>query len=155
MLNNKLTSLHPDLRRVFARGLAAYAAAHPHGPTLSLNETSRSEPVQTAYFARGRKALAVVLALYKTAGLGKLTIAEAGTKISNAAYGNSAHNYEPSRAFDMKLEDAHGNYLGADAGYKTVWPFMQAAAIAERVEITCGGTWKDWPHIELKHWRKM
>ena len=155
MLNNSIKSLHPLLAAVYSLAAPRYAKAHPTGPRLGLNETSRSQAIQTAYYARGRQSVAEVQRLYKAAGLYAIGKAEAAIRNSNAQYGQSAHNFDPARGFDLRLTDAKGNYIGDEAAYRAVWAYIQAAAIELNTLVVWGGTWKDWPHVELRHWRTM
>lgn len=156
MLNSSLKDLHPDLVRVQAGGAKLYAARYPKGPKLSVNETSRSQAIQDAYFSVTREPVAKVKELYAAAGLYAIGDKEAaGPKKTNAKYGQSSHNFKPSRAFDSKLVDAKGNYVGDEAAYKLVAECMRDAAIVLDVKITLGGTWGDWPHVELTDWRTL
>lgn len=156
MLNNSLKALHPDLVRVQAGGAKLYAYRYPKGPKLSVNETSRSQPVQDAYFSVTREPVAKVKELYKAAGLYAIGDKEAaGPKKTNAKYGQSSHNFPLGRAFDSRLVDANGKYVGDAEAYKRVWECMRDAAIVLDVKVTWGGTWDDGPHIELTDWRTI
>lgn len=154
ILNNSTRALHPDLLRVYLAALPIYKQRHPQGPSISLNETSRSEPIQTAYYMQGRVNLAPLNALRKKAGLWAIGLAEARNRVSNARYGESSHNFELSRAFDLRAE-RKGVYLGDRAAYEPFWLICKEVAKALGIAITWGGNWKDWPHIELTNWRTM
>jgi hypothetical protein len=156
MLNNSPKSLHPDLYRVYSAGLIIYRNDYPKAPFIDLNETFRNEAIQTAYFAQGRMLLAQINKLRALAGLPSIKIEEASKVVSNARYGNSAHNFELSRAFDVRAtERGTGRYLGDRAPYERFWLCCKEAADAMKILITWGGTWDDWPHIELTNWKHL
>lgn len=155
MLNNSLKDLHPDLIRVHGAGLIIYKTDNPDGPIITVNETSRSKAIQDAYFARSRESIAEVQRLYKAAGLYGIGPKEAAIKNSNARFGQSAHNFVPSRAFDARAEDRRGHYLGERKHYEPFWLACKEAADALDIDVTWGGAWRDWPHIELTRWRTL
>lgn len=74
--------------------------------------------------------------------------------LSNAHFGQSAHNFTPALGFDFCLyPDAEWDN---EDKYKEVWEHIQSIAGSLGVELVYGGDWsfKDWGHIELKHWRE-
>lgn len=154
-INNKREDLHPDLLRVYDATLPKYKAAYPGGLFVSLNETSRSEAVQTAYFARSRETVLEVQRLYKAAGLYAIGAAEAKEHNTNARYGQSSHNFPKGRALDIRVTDAKGNYKDSPETCRRFWLLFKAEADRLKVPVTWGGTWKDWPHIELTYWRTL
>jgi hypothetical protein len=153
-LNNSIKDLHPDLVRIYKIALERYNKKYPLGPTISLNETSRNELIQAAYYAQGRVNLAPLNKLREKAGLWPLKLEEARNVISNAEYGESSHNFPLSRAFDVKAEK-DGEYVSSKTPYLFFWLICSEVARQLQIEITWGGTWKDWPHIELKNWKKL
>lgn len=154
VLNDNLEDLDPQLQRIFKIALERYEKKYPLGPKISLNETHRNELIQTAYKAQGRVNLAPLNELRKKAGLWPLKLEEARNVISNADFGESPHNFLPARSFDIKAEK-YGVYLQSSPYYLYFWLICDEVAKQLRIEIVWGGTWKDYPHIELKHWRKM
>jgi len=158
-INNRQDALHPDLLRVFLAVAPKWAAANP-SVKIGLNETSRAEDVQTAYYARGRESVEEVQRLYKLAGLYAIGAGEAAIKNSNARYGQSSHNFPKARAFDIRpTYAATGKYVSNNEDLKRIcgkyWAMFKAEADRLKVAVTYGGTWEDWPHIELKYWRTL
>lgn len=63
----------------------------------------------------------------------------------------SPHNYYPSRAIDVVVinKEDHKAYWEADL-------YEPLLIIANNLELVSGGSWKsikDWPHIEVKHYK--
>lgn len=156
--SKRIEDLHPDLVRVYSEAKAAYIAAHPGGLRPQLSETSRPAVVQTAYYAQGRQGLAEVNKLRHLAGLGPIGSAENGRKITNAKAGQSAHNFEPGRAFDVVLVKPDGKADWTDANYLHFAEYVKAAAAKLGVAVSQGAYWKsfkDMPHTELAAWKTM
>jgi hypothetical protein len=153
-LNSSITDLDPDLKRIYEVAVPRYDAKYPLGPRIEMNETSRNELIQDAYHAQGRVNLAPLNELRKKAGLPAIGLEEARNVISNARYGQSPHNFLPSRAFDTRATHK-GFYIGLSSPYFRFWLVCKEVADEMDIAITWGGTWKDWPHIELTHWRSM
>lgn len=154
-LNNSIDDLQVDLASVYTEGKFAYIRDHATSPRPSLNETSRSEALQTAYFAQGRQPLAEINRLRKLAGQPAIGAAEGKLKITKARYGQSAHNFLPARALDIKFLDEHGNYVQDEKPYRDFAKYMLAAATELGIQITWGGTFNDLPHFECRNWRTM
>jgi peptidoglycan L-alanyl-D-glutamate endopeptidase CwlK len=77
-------------------------------------------------------------------------------KRSRAHFGQSPHNYYPALAFDFSpspFVDADWE----DAGkFHAIADVIKANAKLHGTSIVWGGDWrtfKDYPHIELEHWR--
>jgi peptidoglycan LD-endopeptidase CwlK len=67
--------------------------------------------------------------------------------VTNARGGQSNHNF--GIAWDIGLFDTHGNYISADAGYKS----FSSIVLPAMNTIEWGGNWihfKDYPHYQLK-----
>jgi peptidoglycan L-alanyl-D-glutamate endopeptidase CwlK len=74
---------------------------------------------------------------------------------SKARFGESPHNYKPALAIDMvpypidwKNEKRFQDFVG----------IVKRKAAEMNIEITCGAdfkSFKDYPHFELKNWKKM
>ena len=156
--HNELELLHPSLAAVYAEAKAAYIAAHPGGLRPRLGETYRPANVQLAYHAQGRKPLAAINALRHIAGLDPIGTVEAGRVITNALPGQSAHGFNPARAFDVQMLKLTGEVDWSDAPYVVFAGFVKAAAAKLAVAVSQGAYWprfKDFPHVELLSWRSM
>jgi peptidoglycan L-alanyl-D-glutamate endopeptidase CwlK len=153
-LNSRIEDLHPDLARLYKISLERYEKKYPLGPKITLNETYRNQLIQDAYHAQGRMNLAPLNALRQKAGLWPLKLEEARETVSNAKFGQSPHNFLPSRAFDVRAEK-DGKYIGGKSPYFYFWLIVMETAQQLRMEVVWGGQWQDWPHVELKHWRKL
>lgn len=154
MLNRSIKALNPDLVKVYEVAVPRYDKKFPLGPRMSLNETSRNELVQNAYYLQGRVNLAPLNEARAKAGLPAIGLEEARHIVSNAKYGQSAHNFPLARGFDMKAEN-RGLYIGDRGPYYRFWIVFKEVADEMGVPVVWGGTWKDWPHIELRDWRTM
>lgn len=156
--HNDIESLHPLLAKVYTEAKAQYIANHPGGLRPRLGETYRPANVQLAYHAQGRKPLADINALRKAAGLQLIGQAEAGKVITNAMPGQSAHGFNPSRAFDVQLVKPNGEVDWSDAPYHVFAGYVKTAAALLNVAVSIGAFWPkfaDAPHTELLAWRTM
>ena len=156
--HNEITLLHPLLAAVYTEAKAAFIAANPGGLRPRLGETYRPANVQLAYHAQGRKPLAEINALRHAAGLNPIGTVEAGKIITNAMPGQSAHGFNPARAFDVQLLKLSGEVDWSDAPYHAFAGFVKAAAAKLNVAVSIGAYWPkfpDAPHTELKSWRTM
>ena len=77
---------------------------------------------------------------------------------SNATFGKSPHNYEKSLAIDVGLwKDGGVDYMD-EVSFQKIMDCFKLHAEARGIEIVCGldfKSFKDMPHIQLKHWREM
>ena len=156
--SNRIDQLHPSLVAVYSEAKAAYIAAHPGGLRPRLGETYRPANVQLAYHAQGRKPLAEINALRAAAGLAAIGTAEAGKVITNAMPGQSAHGFNPARAFDVQMLKLNGEVDWSDAPYTSFAAYVKVAAEKLHVAVSQGAYWPrfaDFPHTELKLWRTM
>lgn len=156
--SKRIEDLNPDLAAVYAEAKAAYIAAHPGGLRPQLSETARPPLVQTAYYAQGRQSLAEINKLRHLAGLNPIGAVEAGRKITNAKAGQSPHNFQPSRAFDVMLVNPDGSANWVDANYLHFAEYVKAAAAKLKIAVSQGAYWKsfrDMPHTELLAWKTM
>lgn len=74
---------------------------------------------------------------------------------SNAAFGESPHNYTPALGFDFAPDPIDWNNLEA---FKVLAQRLKDAAKVVHVDVTWGGDWvhrKDWDHLELTHWKEL
>lgn len=156
--SKRIEDLHPDLVRVYSEAKAAYIAAHPGGLRPQLSETARPPEVQAAYYAQGRQALAEINKLRHNAGLNPIGSVEGKRVITNAKPGQSAHNFQPSRAFDVVLVKPDGSADWTDANYVHFAEYVKAAAVKVGVAVSQGAYWKsfrDFPHTELLAWKTL
>lgn len=161
-LDNSIEHLHPKLKLLYTEAKARYiqrnpaTKENPAPPRPRLNETSRSAAIQNAYYAQGRiKDVATVNKLRKDAGLWNISADENKYRVTNAKYGQSAHNFALSRAWDIAFVNAKGQYIDKPALYKDFWLVVAEVAAEMGIAVTWGGTWGDNPHTELKGWRTL
>lgn len=80
---------------------------------------------------------------------------------SKAKYGQSAHNFEPSRAIDIvpyPIPMKNGQWDNNSKEWDDVAEIFLMIAKEKGISITWGGTFKslvDKPHFELTNWKKM
>lgn len=156
--SNRIEDLHPMLAKVYTEAKAAYIAAHPGGLRPRLGETYRPANVQLAYHAQGRQPLAAINALRAVAGLAPIGSVEAGRIITNAMPGQSAHGFNPARAFDVQLVKPNGEVDWSDTVYSGFAAYVKVAAAKLNIAVSQGAYWPkfaDFPHTELKFWRTM
>ncbi|GAB2865844.1 M15 family metallopeptidase domain-containing protein [Hymenobacter ruber] len=156
--HNEIELLHPLLAKVYTEAKAAYIAAHPGGLRPRLGETYRPANVQLAYHAQGRKPLAEINQLRHIAGLAPIGPVEAKRIITQALPGQSAHGFNPSRAFDVQLLKPTGEIDWTDSAYMQFAAYVKVAAEKLRVAVSQGAYWpkfKDYPHCELVGWQRM
>ena len=156
--HNEISLLHPLLAAVYTEAKAAYITNHPGGLRPRLGETYRPDNVQLAYHAQGRKPLAEINALRRAAGLAPIGTAEAGKIITRALPGQSAHGFNPSRAFDVQMLKLNGEVDWSDAPYHVFAGYVKTAAALLNVAVSIGALWpkfQDAPHTELAAWRTM
>lgn len=147
----KTDHVHPLLKQRLAQLDAALAA---RGMQARITDGLRTFAHQDAIFAQGRQSAAAVNALRKKAGLGAISAAEAGRKVTGVKGGFSNHNY--GLAVDM-YPVVNGQIILDPAklsGSAKQHFFATQTAIgeeAERLGMTWGGRWKmkDMPHVQL------
>jgi peptidoglycan L-alanyl-D-glutamate endopeptidase CwlK len=151
------------LQIVWAYALEQYKQMYPEAPKLILVETFRSAAVQTAYFAQGRKSLAEVNALRKTAGLEPIGPKENKSKITFKPAGGSMHekmvNGDPaSKAFDVgfiKTVDGKSVMDWSTTNYQRIERIIRQ----KFPEVTWGGDWDrdgrsdDETFVDLPHFQ--
>ena len=73
---------------------------------------------------------------------------------SKAHFGQSAHNFTPSRAVDIAPHPLNWEDLNA---FHNMADVVLKHAKALKVDLTWGGGWhfKDMPHFELTNWKDM
>ena len=74
---------------------------------------------------------------------------------SRARFGESPHNFKPALAIDMVPFPIDWSN---EQRFKDFVAVVKRKATEMGIEITCGAdfkTFKDYPHFELKEWKKM
>jgi len=133
MPSRSKTDLNEILTDAYDKTCAEFLRLYPDKPQPFLTCTFRSNQEQTALYEIGR------------------TIK--GKKVTNATAGNSAHNYNPSAAFDIAFIGLNKR-LDWDKGL-----FVLFAEIIVKIQplVECGLHFKsipDAPHFQLRDWRK-
>lgn len=123
----------------------------------------RSPADQLKAYRRGRD---VVVA---DDGITVVSARKTGPTVTNAAPGQSPHNYRPALAVDLVL-DVDVVAVGPhpdDARVRNAWEMRPAypeavrawrdlATACVQAGLVHGGSWRirDWPHVELASWRE-
>lgn len=141
----------PILQRAHAHLMEVWPKLYPADPMPFLSQVHRTEAMQNAYFAQGRKGLHEVNELRKKANLAPLLPKENLYTVTNAPAGRSLHEKMPARAID---------YAFVKKGTKkdldwTPRLFAQVAGIMKKFDarIVWGGDWagkkNDKPHFQI------
>lgn len=133
MASRSKSDLNEILVDAYDKACAEYLRLYPNRPQPFLTCTYRSNDEQTALYASGRT--------------------KPGKIVTHAVAGQSAHNFNPSAAFDIA-------FIRLDN--KLDWNkelFQIFAEIIVRIQplVEWGGSWtkfSDRPHFQLKDWRK-
>lgn len=133
MASRDIQHLHPDLAKAYTGAAEKFSVLYPHLPQPFLTATYRSNEEQESLYAQGRT--------------------KPGPKVTNARKSQSAHNYNPSFAFDIAFK----------IGNRIDWSdhlFEKFALII--LQDGCGITWggnfqklRDLPHFEKTGWVKL
>lgn len=123
---------------------------------ITVAEGYRTNAVQAAYYAQGREPLSKVNQLRKAAGL--LPISQAQNNIiTYAPAGTSAHNVYA--AADIYLLSADNKSLENNSTWlQKFYNIIHEEVLKRKDTIVWGGHWqgfKDYPHIEYKHYRSL
>jgi len=124
-----ITAAHPELRAFWAE---LRASDPPAGVVnYSLGDVTRDQQGQNAALASGA---------------------------SEAAWGQSPHNFSPALALDIYpiVMDRPG-HIGSPAVSTKSADYLRIRQIAESRGLTSGGGWTspDWPHVEITGWRDL
>lgn len=141
-LNRKTQDLEPVTRDMVEKGIAILKA---QGIRFFVNETRRSNAVQSAYFAQGRESLDRVNALRAIAGLWPITESENSRKVTNTL--KSKHI--EGKAVDIVPADRDGNPLWNAP--KQAWEAI--AVVMKSTGLEWGGDWAgawDKPHYQRR-----
>jgi len=132
MASRSTSDLNEILSAAYAKACIEYQRQYPNAPQMFITCTFRSNDEQDTLYQQGRSLK--------------------GKIITQARAGESAHNYNPSAAFDIAF---------ITLSKKLDWSkqnFKNFADIIVRIQplVEWGGVWKftDLPHFQLKDWRK-
>jgi len=140
-----LRALHPAFKPRVEKWIQACNA---RGIQLLVVETARTWEVMEAYYARGRKPLAEVNALYRRAGLRAISAPENDEKITLARPGESWH-YLRLAVDAVPLINGKPDWVYDPEDPKDY--FDEMASEAEKLGFIWGGKFRsfpDRPHIE-------
>jgi peptidoglycan L-alanyl-D-glutamate endopeptidase CwlK len=132
MKNNLATDAAQLLCDAYPKIKAEYEKLHP-GYTLGITCVHRTPEEQYALYEKGRTKPGDIV-----------TQIDGKTKLG-------AHNYYPARAIDVVV-------VGTDTG-KEYWDetrYSSLVQLASAHGLESGGSWtsfKDWPHIQIPHFR--
>lgn len=150
-----INQLQPELAD---RVRAFLAACKTKGIEICISETLRTTEVQAAYYARGRRPYSVVQELYKTAGLGEISEADAAKKVTNCDGVKNKSRHQGGGAIDMvPVKNGSAWWTAPEQTWTEIGMFAEKFGL----DWCAGGygqTWgKGWdnPHFELlKDWVK-
>lgn len=133
MPSRSKSDLNEILVDAYDKACAEFLRLYPEKPQPFITCTFRSNAEQDELYALGRT--------------------KKGKVVTNAKSGDSAHNYNPSAAFDIA-------FIGLNK--KLDWSkelFILFAEIIVKIQplVECGVNWVsfvDAPHYQLKDWRK-
>jgi len=133
MASRLITDCDPRLQNAWAIAVPTFKKYHSD-ITPFLTCTHRPDDEQDELFAQGRT--------------------RPGNIVTNAKAGQSAHNTNPSGAFDVAFKNADGTLNWS------IQLFLLFADIIKGIDptIVSGSTWnsiKDWPHFETPDWRNF
>lgn len=130
-MSRSLNNLNKELSSAYQEAFNKYAFAYPNEPQPFITCTYRSNEEQNELYKQGRDIK--------------------GKIVTYAKGGESPHNFEVSFAFDIAF--IKNNKLDWSNGL-----FKKFADIIKQVStnVEWGGDWrfKDYPHFELKNWKK-
>jgi peptidoglycan LD-endopeptidase CwlK len=135
------------------------------GTNLIINETLRTDDVQEAYYAQGRKPLKIVNELRQAAGLYLLTDEKENKIITNVQHVNTESGHGAGLAVDLvpdgKWNSPPEKWDIIGECIAELWIFYADFIRKNNVSIIWGGTWKlaggtyDQPHVEMKYNNKV
>lgn len=131
MASRRIEDCDIRLQKVWAEAVPIFKQSHPD-ITPFLTCTHRPNDEQDELYAQGRT--------------------RPGNIVTNAKAGQSAHNMNPSQAFDIGFK-----YPDGDLTWK-VQLFEEFGDIVKSIDptIVCGSRWKsfrDYPHFETMDWK--
>lgn len=144
MASRSISDLHPQLAYAFGKAESEWLLLYPTAPKPFLVATFRSNAEQDALYNQPHDG---------KDNDGDGLIDEKDEFVTNARAGQSAHNFNPSLAFDIAFRNSKG---GTD--YAVKWFDQFASLVLKTPGITWGGNFKkliDRPHFELTGWEKL
>lgn len=128
MASRSISDCVPVLQDAYNKAVVKYKETYPNASQPFLTATYRSNEEQTKLYAQGRTT--------------------AGKIVTNAKAGESKHNTNPSKAFDIAFKDSNGSLDWSSTNFKNF------ATIIKKINssIVWGGnfkTIKDLPHFEV------
>lgn len=152
-MSRALKDLHPIVR---AKTEALLQLCIEKKIKIIITQTLRSAEEQAAFYARGRKPLATVNALYAKAGLAPITDKENKSIVTKAAtIENSFHGY--GLAIDFAVLGLDGKTIlwdpNKDLDNDGVSEYHEVAKLAESLGFEAGINWSsmpDAPHLQMR-----
>lgn len=144
MASRSINDLHPLLAYALGRAEVLFKTKFPSSPQPFLTATFRSNEEQTALYNQPTD---------KKDNDGDGKIDEADERVTNAKAGQSAHNFNPSFAFDVAFKNVNGKVFYTEELFDLFAPMVLSTP-----GITWGGNFKsikDKPHFELTGWEKL
>lgn len=129
--------LHNELVRAFEESCAKFINYYPHEPVPFITCTRRTNEEQDALYALGRTA--------------------PGKVVTNAKAGQSPHNFNISRAFDIAFMD-NSNKKGKLDWSARLFKNFASIICSDFPNVVWGGDFKsmpDAPHFELRNWKVL
>lgn len=145
MIHKDIESLDEAAQPIFK---AFLAKLDEYGIRYAVIETWRSQDVQVAYYAQGRKPLDIVNSLRKLAGLWLIGSVENKNIITQCDGITTKSKHQFGKAMDIAPADAKGNPIW-DA---TDGEWEEIGSIGEKMGLTWGAHFKglkDNPHFEV------
>lgn len=134
MASRDKKDLFPTLVQSYELACTAYKAKYPNASQPFLTCTYRTIDEQNKLYEQGRTAK--------------------GQKVTNAKGGESAHNFNPSPAFDIGFITLNQTLDWDNKNFKNFAEIVKSITTS----IEWGGDFKsikDAPHFELKNWKLL
>lgn len=152
-MSRDLKDLHPVVR---AKTESLLKLCEANKIKIIITQTLRTADEQSAYYARGRRPLAVVNALYAKAGLAPISARENKSIVTKAAtIANSFHGY--GLAIDFAVMNPDGKTVlwdpNKDLDGDGVSEYREVAKLAESLGFEAGINWSsmpDAPHLQMR-----
>ena len=157
-INNSLLALRPDMHII-----TEFIIWHAEGcgEKLIVNETLRTQPVQSAYFAQGRNDLPMVNGLRKEAGLWSISEAENKRIVTNVQKLSTTQGHGAGLAVDFvpngKWDSPAEKWNVIGQAVESAKKMFENYLTLRNAELIWGGSWvlngggADKPHVELKY----
>ncbi len=141
-----INDAHPRLQKAWRHVETEWEKRYPGQLKPFLGEVYRSDDVQRALYAQGRRPIGEVNRLRQVAGLALITEVENRSKVTNALPGQSKHGQKPSHAIDVYF--SKGKVLVYD---DHLYDKLYALLLEADPQIKWGKYFKlvDKPHFEI------